>query len=129
MSKWNYEKLEEMTNTDNNYIKFKLNYAYIADNYEDMLIKTYRDGNLTPTLFKDVELAYDGKVSKDIQLPEIDDETKSSIDEKSRTRKLAELKHFSRDMTHDDWFKHLEEEVYDFIEKYPEYKNVIIWYP
>jgi hypothetical protein len=32
-------------------------------------------------------------------------------------------------MTHDDWFKHLEEEVYDFIEKYPEYKNVIIWYP
>lgn len=126
MSKWNYEKLEEMTNTDNNYIKFKLNYAYIADNYEDMLIKTYRDGNLTPTLFKDVELTYDGKVSKDIQLPEIDDETKSSIDEKSRTRKLAELKHFSRDMTHDDWFKHLEEEVYDFIEKYPEYKNVII---
>lgn len=126
MSKWNYERLEEMTNTDNEYINIKLNYTYIADNYENMLIKTYADGNLTPTLFDDVELAYDGKILKDIQLPQINDDIKRTIDEKKRARKVVELKHFSRDMTHQDWFKHLEDEVCEFLEKYPEFGDVII---
>ncbi|RAP54494.1 MAG: hypothetical protein BZ137_01895 [Methanosphaera sp. rholeuAM130] len=125
MNKWNYEKLEEMTNTDNDYIEMKLNYTYIANNYEDILIKTYADGNITPTLFNDVELAYEGKILNDIQLPQITDELKNSIDEKRRARKVVELKHFSRDMTHKDWFKHLEDEVREFIEKYPEFKDVI----
>lgn len=126
MSKWNYERLEEMTNTDNDYINIKLNYTYIADNYEDMLIKTYTDGNLTPTLFDDVKLAYDGKILNDIQLPQIDENLKNTLDEKKRARKVVELKHFSRDMSHDSWFKHLEDEVCEFIEKYPEFKEVII---
>lgn len=125
MTKWNIAKLEEMTNTENNYISIKLNYVYIAKNYEKILIDTYSNGDLTPTLFDDVELAYDGKILNDIELPKISDDVKNSIDEKKRQRKIVELKHFSRDLTHDDWFKHLEEEMDEFIEKYPEYKEVI----
>ena len=68
MKEWNYEKLEQMTEQENEFVQIRLNYIYIAENYEEMFIKTYENGDLIPTMFEDVNIAYPGKAENDIKI-------------------------------------------------------------
>jgi len=126
MKEWNYEKLEQMTQQENEFVQIRLNYRYIAENYEEMFLKTYENGDLKPTMFEDVNIAYPGKAENDIKIPEVDQTITDKIKDKKQKRKMVEIKHFSRDLNHEAWFNHLEDEVKEFIEKYPEYENVIL---
>lgn len=114
-----------MSKQENEYVDIQLDYVYIAENYEKIIIDTYKNGDLTPTMFDDVHTAYPGNPLNDIKLPEIDDNIEEEIKNKKQERKVVEIKHFSRNLNHNAWFKHLEDEVYEFIKKYPQYSDVI----
>lgn len=126
MTKWNNDKLEQMTETQNEFTKTKIDYLKLAGLYEEIVLKTYANGDVVPLAFKDVEVTYDGKIMDDIELPDIDEETKNSIDSKEQDRHVMHIKHFSRSISHQAWFDFLDGEVTYFIEKYPEYKDVIL---
>lgn len=125
MKEWHVKKLEDMTQQENDFVNIRLNYVYIAENYEEIFIDTYKNGDLMPTMFEDVNNAYPGNPENDIKLPEIDEKVKIDIKEKRQERKIVEIKHFSRNLNHDAWFRHLEDEVREFIRKYPQYEKVI----
>ncbi|RAP48084.1 MAG: hypothetical protein BZ135_01105 [Methanosphaera sp. rholeuAM6] len=126
MNKWDNEKLEQMTQTQNEFTKIKLNYVLLAEKYFEIIEKTYENGDLIPLSFKDVEITYKGKINEDITLPEIREETEEQIKEKEQERQVMHIKHFSRSISHQEWFNYLDEEVNNFIENYPEYENIII---
>lgn len=126
MSKWNLDKLEQMTESQNEFTKTRIDYVKLASLYEEIVTKTYSNGDVVPLAFKDVEVTYSGKISDDISLPNIDEETKNSIDIKEQDRHVMHIKHFSRSISHQAWFDFLDDEVKVFIEKYPEYKELII---
>ncbi|MBQ6219445.1 MAG: hypothetical protein IJJ47_06930 [Methanosphaera sp.] len=126
MDKWNKEKLDKMTKMDSEFTRYNLNFNFIAENFEEMVIKTYLNGDLIPLEFEDVKTAYDGDPIKEIELPEISDDLQSKIDEINEKRNIMHIKHFSRSISHEAWFNFLDEEVDVFIEKYPEFKESII---
>ena len=64
--KWDTEKLEEMTKTQNEFTKTKLNYTKIAEKYFEMIEITRKNGDVLPLAFKDVEVAYNGKIKDDL---------------------------------------------------------------
>jgi len=126
MMNWDTEKLEEMTNTQNEFTKIKLNYTKIAEKYFEMINKTRKNGDIIPLVFKDVEVAYKGKVKDDLKEIEVSDEILSLIEEKEQERQIKHIKHFSRSISHQAWFDFLDQEVKDFINKYTEYEDLII---
>lgn len=126
MTKWDIQKLESMTETQNEFTKNKLNYVKIAEEYFEMVNKVRLNGDLVPLAFKDVEVAYNAKISEDLEEVPVSDEAASSIEEKENERQVMHIKHFSRSISHQAWFDYLDEEVNDFIVKYPEYEDMIL---
>ena len=47
MDKWNTKKLEEMTDSEPEYTKYNINFNYIAENLEEILIKTHENGKVS----------------------------------------------------------------------------------
>ncbi len=126
MMKWDTEKLEEMTKTQNEFTKTKLNYTKIAEKYFEMIEITRKNGDVLPLAFKDVEVAYNGKIKDDLKEIEVSDEIISLIEEKEQERQIMHIKHFSRSISHQAWFDFLDQEVKEFINKYPEYEDLIL---
>ena len=126
MMKWDTEKLEEMTKTQNEFTKTKLNYTKIAEKYFEMIEITRKKGDVLPLAFKDVEVAYNGKIKDDLKEIEVSDEIISLIEEKEQERQIIHIKHFSRSISHQAWFDFLDQEVKEFINKYPDYEDLIL---
>jgi hypothetical protein len=91
-----------------------------------MINKTRKNGDIIPLAFKDVEVAYNGKVKDDLKEIEVSDEILSLIEEKEQERQVMHIKHFSRSISHQAWFDFLDQEIKDFINKYTEYEDLII---
>lgn len=125
-TKWDYEKLDKMTNEGNEFTNIKLNYRAIANYYEEIVITTRKNGDVIPLEFDDVKVAYKGNPLNDITLPEIPEEYKQQYNQLEKNRKVMHIKHFSRDLSHEEWFNFIDNEVFDFIEKYPQFSDIII---
>lgn len=126
MKKWDSNKLEEMNNSKNEYTNIQLNYRWIAENYEDIVLTLYNNSDLIPLMFDDVKIAYPGNPLDDVDLSSIDGDLKQIIQDKQRERKTVHIKHFSRNMSHEAWFNFLEGEVKDFVDKYPQFGDVLL---
>lgn len=126
MNKWNMEKLEEMKETQNPYIKTKLNYPIIAQKYEEIIQKLTENGDAIPLALKDVETTYNGKIDEDIKQPEINIKIQKKLEENQQKQQIMHIKHFSRGISHETWYKYLEDEITTFIKKYPEYSEIIL---
>lgn len=124
-SKWNYEKLERMTQEGNKYTKVKLDYITLAKYYKQIVLITRKNGEVIPLLFDDVRLAYNGNPLDDMNLPEIPEEFIEQYNQLENNRKVMHIKHFSRDISHEAWFDFISNEVLDFIEKYPQFKKIV----
>lgn len=125
MTKWDMEKLEEMTKTQNEFTKINLDYVKIAENYFEMINNSRINGDVIPLAFKDVEIAYTGKIKEDFKEIEVSEDILSLIEEKEHERQVMHIKHFSRSISHQAWFDFLDQEVKEFIGKYTEYSNLI----
>ena len=127
MTKWNYEKLDKMTKEGSKFSKLTLNYRVIADNFQEIMIKTRQNGDVLPLEFEDVFIAYENKNPiDDMVLPEISKELEEKISEKENNQKIMHIKHFSRNISHQQWFDFIDQEVLDFVEKYPEFSDIIL---
>ena len=84
MKKWNQQKLIQMTQQQNEFTKTRLDYEKIASNYFEIIEKVRENGDVVPLAFKDVEVAYDGKMMDDLNLPEVTDEIQKQIDSKEQ---------------------------------------------
>ncbi|MGN1322353.1 MAG: hypothetical protein ACI4VJ_07230 [Methanosphaera sp.] len=127
MTKWNYEKLDKMTKEGSKFSKLTLNYRVIADNFQEIMIKTRQNGDALPLEFEDVFIAYENKNPiGDMVLPEISKELEEQISEKESNQKIMHIKHFSRNISHQQWFDFIDQEVLDFVEKYPEFSDIIL---
>ncbi|RAP45434.1 hypothetical protein [uncultured Methanosphaera sp.] len=127
MTKWNYEKLDKMTKEGSKFSKLTLNYRVIADNFQEIMIKTRQNGDVLPLEFEDVFIAYENKNPiEDMVLPEISKELEEKISEKENNQKIMHIKHFSRNISHQQWFDFIDQEVLDFVEKYPEFSDIIL---
>lgn len=125
MTKWDIEKLEEMTKTQNEFTKINLDYVKIAEKYFEMINNSRINGDIIPLAFKDVEIAYNGKIKEDFKEIEVSEDILSLIKEKEHEREVMHIKHFSRSISHQAWFDFLDQEVKEFIGKYTEYSNLI----
>ena len=127
MTKWNYEKLDKMTKEGSKFSKLTLNYRVIADNFQEIMIKTRQNSDVLPLEFEDVFIAYENKNPiDDMVLPEISKELEEKISEKENNQKIMHIKHFSRNISHQQWFDFIDQEVLDFVEKYPEFSDIIL---
>lgn len=126
MTNWKYDRLDEMTKQGNDFTSVKLNYRFIADNFEDIVITAHNNGEIIPSAFEDVKIACDNDPLSEIVLPEISDDINDSIQNKKRQRKIMEIKHTSRNITHKDWFNYLDMEVIEFVDKFPQFKNAVL---
>lgn len=125
MINWKYDRLDQMTKQSNEYTRINLNYRFIADNFEDIIITAHNNGELIPSAFEDVKIACDTDPFSQITLPDISADINDNIQNKKRQRKLMEIKHTSRDITHEDWFNYLDKEVVEFVDNFPQFKDVI----
>lgn len=125
MKEWNYDKLDEMTKKGSKFTKIDLDYRIIADNFEEIAVIAHKNGDVIPLEFDDVKLAYTGNPVDDVDLPEVSQELLDKIDELENHRKVMHIKHFARDITHDDWLDFIDNEVLEFIEKYPQFSDVV----
>lgn len=120
------EKLKEMTQTQNEFTKIKLDYVKIAENYFEMINNSRMNGDIIPLAFNDVEIAYNGNIKEDLEEVEVSEKALSLIQEKEHERQVMHIKHFSRSISHQAWFDYLDKDVIQFIDKYPQYKEFII---
>ena len=126
MIDWNYDRLDKMTEQGSRLNKIKLDYRFIADNYEDIVVTAHCNGELVPIEFEDVKSCCKGNPLSQIELPDISPEIAEMIKDKSRKRKLVEVKHIARGMRHFEWFDYLDQEVVDFVNKFPQFKDALI---
>lgn len=125
MKQWDFNKLEQMSEMDNEYTSIRLNYVYIADNFEEIVKVSSSGADLVPLMFEDVKVAYPGDPLDDVDVVR-GSETEEVLAEKARQRNVVHIKHFSRGMSHEDWFKFLEDEVLEFLERYPEFSDALL---
>ena len=126
MSKWDEEKLEQMTKKQNEYTKSQINYEILAQKYSEIMEKLHINGDVMPLAFKDVETAYKGKITEDMTLPPIEGKLQEQVRQKEQEREIMHIKHFSRSISHQAWFDFIDKEIEQFIEKYPEFDEIII---
>ncbi len=125
MSKWNYERLDQMTNQKNDFSSISIDYRKLADYLEEMISIATENSDLIPLEFEDVKLAYDGDPFEDFAIENIDLQIQEKLDQKNNERKVMKIKYLSKDISHNDWANFIDNEVLEFIEKYPQYKDEI----
>ncbi|WP_455645526.1 hypothetical protein [Methanosphaera sp.] len=126
MTKWNYEKLDKMTEERAEFSSISLNYRYIADNFEEIAITTYSNGDVIPLEFDDIKTAYDGNPLDDIVLPEISEQLLDKYNDLENVRQVMHIKHFARSINLATWIDFIDGEVKTFVEKYPQFSDVIL---
>lgn len=122
---WNYEKLENMTEKCGEYNSICIDYTILAENFEQIALTLHENGEIIPLQFQDLNIACKGDLFKQINLPEIKEELITQKEEQEKIRNQMKIKHFARDLSHEEWFEFIDNEVLDFIEKYPEYAIII----
>ena len=60
-----------------------------TENYEDIVLTLYNNGDLIPLMFDDVKIAYPGNPLDDVDLSSIDGDLKQIIQDKQRERKTV----------------------------------------
>lgn len=122
---WDYDKLEYMNDNNIYENKVKLDYVKLSEVIEEIIPLVYENGDLLPLLFEDLNVASKDDIFKAVNLPEVTDEHKSILDEKQRQRNIQKLKRFSRDLQHKDWYEYMDNEVLEFLKKYPQYEDIL----
>lgn len=123
MYTWDYDKLRAMNDEDNPFIENRLDYVYIAENLEKIVQTSYSRGYPVPLEFMDVKTACSSDPFDEITLPEIADDLKENIEKLEHERQVMHIKHFSRSISHEAWFKFIDDEVNVFIREFPEFKD------
>ncbi len=108
--------------------KVELNYDFITEKYFEMYEVALNAGTIMPYRFNAIGLAYTGHDhDRPTKFNNFDPKTKERLQKTYAKRNELQFKYSNpkSDQT-EKYEKFLDKEIFDFIEEFPQYKNVII---
>lgn len=126
---WDIEYINNLKKVDENIKEkaLKLNYEFIAENYFEMYEVALNKGTIMPYRFNTLGLAYRGNDHGPTKLQNFDPEVKERLQKSYATRNQLQYKYSQPDAdSQEKYTKFLDKEILDFIEEFPQYKDIII---
>ena len=129
MEEWNQEYIDNLKEVDSHIkeSKVKLNYDFICEHYFEMYEVALNAGTIMPYRFNTVGLAYQGvEHSKPTKFKNFDPEVKKRLERAYAKRNENQFKYMNPEIDpHEKYDKFLDKEIFDFIEEFPQYKDII----
>lgn len=106
----------------------KLNYDFITEKYFEMYEVALNAGTIMPYRFNTIGLAYRGHDhDQPTKFKNFDPEVKKRLKNAYAKRNELQYKYANPESNQTDKYKEfLDKEIYDFIEEFPQYKNIIL---
>ena len=106
----------------------KLNYDFITEKYFEMYEVALNAGTIMPYRFNTIGLAYRGHDhDQPTKFKNFDPEVKKRLKNAYAKRNELQYKYANPESNQKDKYKEfLDKEIYDFIEEFPQYKNIIL---
>ena len=106
----------------------KLNYEFITEKYFEMYEVALNAGTIMPYRFNTIGLAYRGHDhDQPTKFKNFDPEVKKRLKNAYAKRNELQYKYANPESNQKDKYKEfLDKEIYDFIEEFPQYKNIIL---
>ncbi len=107
--------------------KISLNYDFITEKYFEMYEVALNAGTIMPYRFNSLGVAYKGnKHNRPTKLTNNDPKVKERLEKSYKKRNELAFKYAgSNPNSVERYEKFLDKEIYDFIEEFPQYKNLI----
>lgn len=103
-----------------------LNYKFITENYFEMYEVALNAGTIMPYRFNPLGLAYRGNEhNRPTKLNNFDPKIKERL-VKSYAKRNELINKYTNEESEEKYTKFLDKEIYDFIEEFPQYKDVIL---
>ncbi|AWX31664.1 hypothetical protein [Methanosphaera sp. BMS] len=130
MKDWNEDYINNLKEIDK-HIKdstVKLNYEFITEHYFEMYEVALNAGTIMPYRFNAIGLAYIGEEhSRPTKFKNFDPKVKERLVKSYATRNELQYKYKDPNIDPKEKYeKFLDKEIYDFIEEFPQFKDVII---
>ncbi|MBQ6219355.1 MAG: hypothetical protein IJJ47_06470 [Methanosphaera sp.] len=127
---WDIEYINNLKEVDK-HIKestVKLNYDFITEHYFEMYEVALNAGTIMPYRFNTVGLAYKGHDhDRPTKFQNFDPEVKKRLENAYKKRNELQFKYANPESDPVGRYKEfLDKEIYDFIEEFPQYKDIII---
>lgn len=108
--------------------KITLNYDFITEKYFEMYEVALNAGTIMPYRFNLVGLAYKGHDhDRPTKLQNFNPEVKERLQKSYAKRTELQYKYAKPDSDPEERYsKFLDKEIYDFIEEFPQYKDIIL---
>lgn len=127
---WDIEYINNLKEVDK-HIKestVKLNYDFITEHYFEMYEVALNAGTIMPYRFNTVGLAYKGHDhDRPTKFQNFDPEVKKRLENAYKKRNELQFKYANPESDPVGRYKEfLDKEIYNFIEEFPQYKDIII---
>ena len=127
---WDEEYINNLKEFDK-HIKettIKLNYDFITEKYFEMYEVALNAGTIMPYRFNTIGLAYRGNDhNRPTKFKNFNPEVKKRLKKVYAKRNELQYKYANPKSNQTDKYKEfLDKEIYDFIEEFPQYKNIIL---
>lgn len=130
MEDWNEEYINNLKEVDKHIkdSKIKLNYEFITQHYFEMYEVALNAGTIMPYRFNTIGLAYTGKEhNKPTRFKNFDPKVKERLVKSYAKRNELQYKYKDPQVdSKEKYEKFLDKEIYDFIEEFPQYKDIIL---
>ncbi len=127
-NQWDVDYINNLIEMDkhNTESTVTLNYDFITEKYFEMYEVALNAGTIMPYRFNLIGPAYRGN-QQPTRLKNFDPEVKKRLEESYATRNKLQAKYTSPGADPVGRYKDfLDKEIYDFIEEFPQFKNIII---
>ncbi len=129
MNDWDEEYINNLKEVDKHIkeSKVELNYEFITEHYFEMYEVAMNAGTIMPYRFNTIGLAYRGHDhDRPTKFQNFDPEIKKRLEKAYAKRNENQYKYMDpRKDPKEKYEKFLDKEIFDFIEEFPQYKNII----
>ncbi|RAP50897.1 MAG: hypothetical protein BZ136_00505 [Methanosphaera sp. rholeuAM74] len=129
MDDWDWQYIENLKKVDENIKEstVKLNYEFITEHYFEMYEVALNAGTIMPYRFNTIGLAYRGdEHDRPTKFNNFDADVKKRLEESYAKRTENQFKYMDPKIDPKEKYeKFLDKEIYDFIEEFPQYGDII----
>jgi len=129
MNDWDEEYINNLKEVDKHIkeSKVELNYEFITEHYFEMYEVAMNAGTIMPYRFNTIGLAYRGHDhDRPTKYQNFDPEIKKRLEKAYAKRNENQYKYMdTRKDPKEKYEKFLDKEIFDFIEEFPQYKDII----
>lgn len=129
MKDWDENYIKNLKEVDKNIKEttVKLNYEFITQHYFEMYETALNNGTIMPYRLNTIGLAYTGHDhDRPTKFQNFDENVKKRLKESYKKRNENQFKYMNPQLDPKEKYeKFLDKEIYDFIEEFPQYKDMI----